>query len=46
MTPDRPAVTIVDPKKRLEAWAELQQMVRTSPWVFLWQQHDLYWVAN
>ena len=41
------AMTIVDPKKRLEAWAELQQMVRDEvPWVFLWQQHDLYGVAN
>ena len=41
------AVTIVDPKKRLEAWAELQQMVHDeAPWVFLWQQHDLYGVAN
>jgi peptide/nickel transport system substrate-binding protein len=41
------AVTIVDPKKRLEAWAEIQQVVRDeAPWVFLWQQHDLYGVAN
>ncbi len=41
------AVTVVDPKKRLEAWAELQQMVRDEvPWVFLWQQHDLYGVAS
>ena len=41
------AVTIVDPKKRLEAWAEIQQMVANEvPWVFLWQQHDLYGVAN
>jgi peptide/nickel transport system substrate-binding protein len=41
------AVTVVDPKKRLEAWAELQQMVHDEvPWVFLWQQHDLYGVAN
>ena len=41
------AVTIVDPKKRLEAWAEIQQMVVNEvPWVFLWQQHDLYGVAN
>ncbi len=40
------AVTVVDPKKRLEAWAELQQMVHDEvPWVFLWQQHDLYGVA-
>src|SRR5262249_57398247 len=39
--------TIVDPKKRLEAWAEIQQMVVNEvPWVFLWQQHDLYGVAN
>ena len=41
------AITIVDPKKRLEAWAEIQQMVANeAPWVFLWQQHDLYGVAN
>jgi peptide/nickel transport system substrate-binding protein len=40
------AVTVVDPKKRLEAWAELQQLVHDEvPWVFLWQQHDLYGVA-
>jgi len=40
------AVTIVDPKRRLEAWAELQRLVHTeAPWVFLWQQHDLYGVA-
>jgi peptide/nickel transport system substrate-binding protein len=41
------AVTVVDSKKRLEAWAEIQQLVRDEvPWVFLWQQHDLYGVAN
>jgi peptide/nickel transport system substrate-binding protein len=41
------AITIVDPKKRLEAWAEIQQIVANEvPWVFLWQQHDLYGVAN
>jgi peptide/nickel transport system substrate-binding protein len=41
------AITIVDPKKRLEAWAEIQLMVANeAPWVFLWQQHDLYGVAN
>src|SRR5438034_853361 len=41
------AVTIVDPQKRLAAWAELQQLVAAEvPWVFLWQQHDLYGVAN
>ena len=28
------------------AWAELQQLVHDEvPWVFLWQQHDLYGVA-
>ncbi len=41
------ALTIVDPKRRLEAWAEIQQMVHDEvPWVFLWQQHDLYGVAT
>jgi peptide/nickel transport system substrate-binding protein len=41
------AVTIVDPKKRLETWAEIQRTVRDEvPWVFLWQQHDLYGVAS
>jgi peptide/nickel transport system substrate-binding protein len=41
------AITIVDPKKRLEAWADIQMMVANeAPWVFLWQQHDLYGVAN
>jgi peptide/nickel transport system substrate-binding protein len=41
------ALTIVDPKKRLEAWAEIQRAVHAeAPWVFLWQQHDLYGVAN
>ena len=41
------AITIVDPKKRLEAWADIQLMVANeAPWVFLWQQHDLYGVAN
>ncbi len=41
------AVTIVDAKKRLDAWAELQRLVHAeAPWVFLWQQHDLYGVAS
>jgi peptide/nickel transport system substrate-binding protein len=40
------ALTIVDPKRRLEAWGELQRLVQAeAPWVFLWQQHDLYGVA-
>jgi peptide/nickel transport system substrate-binding protein len=41
------ALTIVDPKKRLEAWADIQRLVHAeAPWVFLWQQHDLYGVAG
>ncbi|HXH82013.1 MAG TPA: ABC transporter substrate-binding protein [Candidatus Tectomicrobia bacterium] len=41
------AGTIMDPKGRAEAYAELQRLLRDeAPWVFLWQQHDLYGVAN
>jgi peptide/nickel transport system substrate-binding protein len=41
------AVTIVDPKGRAAAYAELEKLIRDeAPWVFLWQQHDLYGVAN
>jgi peptide/nickel transport system substrate-binding protein len=41
------AVTLVDAKARAAGYAELQQVVREeAPWVFLWQQHDLYGVAN
>jgi peptide/nickel transport system substrate-binding protein len=41
------AVTILDPKGRAEAYAELQRLLRDeAPWVFLWQQHDLYGVAS
>src|ERR687887_1042799 len=41
------AVTIVDPKGRAAAYAELQRLVHDeAPWVFLWQQHDLYGVAQ
>jgi peptide/nickel transport system substrate-binding protein len=40
-------VTIVDPKGRAAGYAELQKLLRDeAPWVFLWQQHDLYGVAN
>jgi peptide/nickel transport system substrate-binding protein len=39
-------VTIVDPKGRAAAYAELHRMIRDeAPWVPLWQQHDLYGVA-
>ena len=41
------AITIVDPKGRAAAYADLQQTLREeAPWVFLWQQHDLYGVAS
>jgi peptide/nickel transport system substrate-binding protein len=41
------AVTLVDPKARAAAYAELQKLVHDeAPWVFLWQQHDLYGVAQ
>jgi peptide/nickel transport system substrate-binding protein len=41
------AITIVDPKGRAAAYAEIHQLVRDeAPWVPLWQQHDLYGVAN
>ncbi|OLB99838.1 MAG: hypothetical protein AUH30_04030 [Candidatus Rokubacteria bacterium 13_1_40CM_68_15] len=41
------AVTVMDPKGRAAAYAELQKLVHDeAPWVFLWQQHDLYGVAN
>ncbi len=41
------AATIVDGKGRAAAYAELQKLVHDeAPWVFLWQQHDLYGVAS
>jgi peptide/nickel transport system substrate-binding protein len=41
------AGTLLDPKARAEAYAELQRVVHDeAPWVFLWQQHDLYGVAQ
>jgi peptide/nickel transport system substrate-binding protein len=41
------AITVVDPKGRAAAYADLQQVLREeAPWVFLWQQHDLYGVAS
>ena len=40
-------ITIVDPKGRAAGYAELHQIIRDeAPWVFLWQQHDLYGVAG
>jgi peptide/nickel transport system substrate-binding protein len=41
------AQTLMDPKARAEAYAELQRLIRDeAPWVFLWQQHDLYGVTS
>jgi peptide/nickel transport system substrate-binding protein len=41
------AQTLMEPKARAEAYAELQRLIRDeAPWVFLWQQHDLYGVTN
>src|SRR5262245_11114220 len=41
------AQTLMDPKARAEAYADLQKTVHDeAPWVFLWQQHDLYGVAQ
>ena len=41
------AITLVDPKARAAAYAELCQVIRDeAPWIFLWQQHDLYGVAS
>ena len=41
------AVTLVDPRARAAAYAELQKIIHDeAPWVFLWQQHDLYGVAS
>jgi len=41
------AQMLLDPKARAEAYAELQRLVHDeAPWVFLWQQHDLYGVAQ
>jgi peptide/nickel transport system substrate-binding protein len=41
------AQTLLEPKARADAYAELQRLLRDeAPWVFLWQQHDLYGVAS
>jgi len=40
-------ISIVDPKGRATAYAKVAQMIRDeAPWVPLWQQHDLYGVAQ
>lgn len=38
---------IVNPTKRAEALNRLQRKIQqAAPWIFLWQQHDLYGVSN
>ncbi len=40
------AQTLLEPKARAAAYADLQKTVHDeAPWVFLWQQHDLYGVT-
>lgn len=39
------AVVLVEPEAMREAWNEIQQIVYDeAPWIFLWQQHDLWGV--
>ncbi len=41
------AQTLLDAKARAAAYADLQKAVHDeAPWVFLWQQHDIYGVAQ
>ncbi len=41
------AITIVDPDEAQELWNEIQVWVHENAgWLFLWQQHDIYAVAN
>ncbi len=37
----------IDPTKRQALYDEIQQdILEESPWIFLWQQHDIYGVSN
>jgi peptide/nickel transport system substrate-binding protein len=41
------AARTVDPQTRRQVWNEVQRMAYDeAAWLFLWQQHDLYGVAN
>jgi peptide/nickel transport system substrate-binding protein len=41
------ATTTVDEEARGELWDQVQQMVyEDAGWLYLWQQHDIYGVAN
>ena len=38
---------IIDSKERTKAFKQLQAKVQqAAPWIFLWEQHDLYGVSN
>jgi peptide/nickel transport system substrate-binding protein len=40
-------LTIVNPEKRKEALNKLQRQIQAAaPWIFLWEQHDLYGVSD
>ena len=40
-------ITIVNPEKRKEALNKLQRQIQAAaPWIFLWEQHDLYGVSD
>ena len=40
-------IPILEPKERKEGLYTLQKMIQEkAPWIFLWQQHDLYGVSN
>jgi peptide/nickel transport system substrate-binding protein len=39
------SMPIMDPVKRTEAFNRLQALIQwKAPWIFLWEQHDLYGV--
>ncbi len=41
------AIKIVNRKKRKEALNKLQRQIQqAAPWIFLWEQHDLYGVSD
>ncbi len=41
------ACAIINPAKRAEAMKKLQAIIqKAAPWIFLWQQHDIYGVSN
>ncbi|MEJ2665565.1 MAG: ABC transporter substrate-binding protein [Deinococcales bacterium] len=41
------AVKVVDPTQSCKDWTKIQQLIyQKAPWIFLWQQHDIYGVSN